>query len=173
MTCRGSRRNTKDKATDIYTDSPEWLAQNIRSSRNFIRKWGHFVQHDALMKPIIPNKFNVGFWIKNCDEKMLETLEPWADNINLLDSPDDLVKKYIEQEQINTIIPLEPKFNRFKDVDVFVKIDRKTFNNEDFRVIQNLSAILDDTGEEGEYSIGNLFINIRKFRTHTNTLINL
>ncbi len=173
MTCRGSRRNTNDKAVSIYEDSPEWLAQNQRSTRNFIRKWGHFVQHDTLMKPIIPNKYDVGFWIKNCDGKMLETLEPWADFINLIDSPDDIIKPYIEKEQPNTIIPLEPKFNRYKDVDVFVKIDRKTFNNEDFRVIQNLSAILDDTGEEGEYAIGNLFINIRKFRTHTNKLINL
>ena len=57
MTCRGSRRNTVDKAKNIYEDSPEWLAQNVRSTRNFIRKWGHFVKHDALMKPIIPSKF--------------------------------------------------------------------------------------------------------------------
>jgi len=125
------------------------------------------------MKPVVPNKYNVGFWISNCNFDLLDNLEPWADYINLLDTPDDLVKKYIEHEQINTIIPLEPKFNRFKDADVFVKIDRKTFNNEDFRVIQNLSAILDDTGEEGEYSIGNLFINIRKYRTHTDKLIKL
>jgi len=173
MTCRGSRRNTNDKAVDIHTDSPEWLAQNQRSTRNFIRKWGHFVMHDNLMKPIVPNKYNVGFWISDCNFDLLHNLEPWADYINLLDTPDDLVKKYIEHEQINTIIPLEPKFNRFKEADVFVKIDRKTFNNEDFRVIQNLSAILDDTGEEGEYSLGNLFINIRKYRTQTDKLIKL
>ena len=173
MTCRGSRRNTNDKAVDIHTDSPEWLAQNQRSTRNFIRKWGHFVMHDNLMKPVVPNKYNVGFWISDCNFDLLHNLEPWADYINLSDTPDDLVKKYIEHEQINTIIPLEPKFNRFKDADVFVNIDRKTFNNEDFRVIQNLSAILDDTGEEGEYSIGNLFINIRKYRTHTDKLIKL
>ena len=64
MTCRGSRRNTNDKAINIYEDSPEWLAQNMRSTRNFIRKWGHFVMHDNLMKPIVPNKYNVGFIIK-------------------------------------------------------------------------------------------------------------
>ncbi len=29
MTCRGSRRNTVDKAKNIYEDSPEWLAQNV------------------------------------------------------------------------------------------------------------------------------------------------
>jgi glycosyltransferase involved in cell wall biosynthesis len=65
MTCRGSRRNTVDKAKNIYEDSPEWLAQNQRSTRNFIRKWGHFVKHDSLMKPIIPPKYDIGFIIKN------------------------------------------------------------------------------------------------------------
>ena len=56
---------------------------------------------------------------------------------------------------------------------IFSPQSTKTFNNEDFRVIQNLSAILDDTGEEGEYSLGNLFINIRKYRTQTDKLIKL
>jgi glycosyltransferase involved in cell wall biosynthesis len=173
MTCRGSRRNVKDKAKNIYEDSPEWLAQNQRSTRNFIRKWGHFVLHDPFMKPIVPNKYNVGFWIKDCDINLLYNLEPWAEDINLVDTTDDLVKAYIDQEQVNTIIPLEAKFNRYRDVDIFVKIDRKTFTNDDFNIIQQLSQILDQTEGEGEYSIGNLFINIRKYRNHTDKLINL
>ena len=61
MTCRGSRRNTHDGAVNIQTDNPEWLEQNERSSRNFIRKWGHFVKHDSYMKPIIPPKYDIGF----------------------------------------------------------------------------------------------------------------
>ena len=65
MTCRGSRRNTVDKATSIYQDSPEWLAQNIRSTKNFIRKWGHFVKHDQYMKPIIPPKYDIGIKLVN------------------------------------------------------------------------------------------------------------
>jgi hypothetical protein len=63
MTCRGSRRNVLDKAKNIYEDSPEWLAQNQRSTRNFIRKWGHFVKHDSLMKPIVPPKYNNRYYI--------------------------------------------------------------------------------------------------------------
>ena len=173
MTCRGSRRNTVDKATDIYTDSPEWLAQNKRSTRNFIRKWGHFVMHDNLMKPIVPNKYNVGIWIHNCTYSLLETLEPWADYINVLELDNKEVDRYIENEQPNTVIPIGAKINTFKQVDVFVKVDSKTFTSEDFKILQQLSQILDDSGAEGAFELGNLFINIRNYRVHTQNLINL
>ena len=43
----------------------------MRSTRNFIRKWGHFVKHDALMKPIIPPKYDIGFIIKKINFKVI------------------------------------------------------------------------------------------------------
>ncbi len=79
LTSRGSRRNTLDKAVNVYTDSPEWLAQNRRSTRNFIRKWGHFVMHDALLVPIVPPKYNIGIILSNADLKLIDALEPWCD----------------------------------------------------------------------------------------------
>jgi glycosyltransferase involved in cell wall biosynthesis len=173
MTCRGSRRNTNDKAVNIHTDSPEWLAQNQRSTRNFIRKWGHFVKHDSLMKPIVPNKYNVGIWIHNCNFNLLSALEPWGDSINVVEMSDKEVTKYINSEQPNTVIPIGPKINTFKKVDVFVKVDGKTFNNNDFEYIQQLSQILDESGAPGQFELGNLFINIREFRTYTENLIKL
>ena len=173
MTCRGSRRNVKDKAKNIYEDSPEWLAQNERSTRNFIRKWGHFVMHDTLMKPVVPNKYNVGFWIHNCNQTLLHALEPWADYINVLEMPDEDVTKYINKEQPNTAIPIRAKINTFKKVDVFVKIDAKTFTADDYSLIQQLSQILDDSGAVGSFELGNLFINIIELKTYTKNLIEL
>ncbi len=173
MTCRGSRRNTNDKAVNIHTDSPEWLAQNQRSTRNFIRKWGHFVKHDTLMKPIVPNKYNVGIWIHNCNFNLLSALEPWGDYINVLEMDDKEVDRYINKEQPNTVIPIGPKINTFKKVDVFVKVDGETFNNNDYENIQHLSEILDDSGAIGTFELGNLFINIRELRTYTKNLIKL
>ncbi len=79
LTSRGSKRNTLDKAVNVYTDSPEWLAQNRRSTRNFIRKWGHFVMHDALLVPIVPPKYNIGIILSNADLKLIDALEPWCD----------------------------------------------------------------------------------------------
>ena len=172
MTCRGSRRNTNDKAVNIYTDSPEWLAQNMRSTRNFIRKWGHFVMHDALMKPIVPNKYNVGIRIENATPQLLHTLEPWCDNIYV----DMEVQDYIKQEQVNTVINLEERVHTTRQLvlnDVVVEIDGTKFNNNDFALIQKLSQILDDSGAVGKFELGNLFINVSDYKTYTDTLIKL
>ena len=172
MTCRGSRRNTNDKAINIYEDSPEWLAQNMRSTRNFIRKWGHFVMHDNLMKPIVPNKYNVGFIIKNCNSDLLHALEPWCDNI-YVDIPYD---DYIKNEQPNTLINLSTRilpYDNEKNNNILINIDGKKLDNNDMVNIQRLSRIFDDSGQIGEFNLGNLFINIVEFKTYTETLIKL
>ena len=172
MTCRGSRRNVKDKAKNIYEDSPEWLAQNARSTRNFIRKWGHFVMHDTLMKPIVPNKYNVGFVIKNCTEDILFNLEPWCDNI-YVDIP---YSNYVKEEQNNTLINLSNRvlpFDNEKNNDIIINIDGSKLDQNDFINLQRLSRIFDDSGQVGEFNLGNLFINIVQLKTYTETLIKL
>ena len=175
MTSRGSRRNTLDKAKNIYEDSPEWLAQNQRSTRNFIRKWGHFVMHDALMKPIVPNKYDVGFLIKNCNKNLLGALEPWCDNIYV----DCDFVSYVLEEQPNTKIDLQDRVKGQdialapRDNDIIVEIDSTKFDNNDFNTIQKLSQILDQQGETGKFKLGNLFITINKVDTYTNNLIKL
>ena len=172
MTCRGSRRNTKDKAVSIYEDSPEWLAQNMRSTRNFIRKWGHFVMHDSLMKPIVPPKYNVGFKVTNCTPELLYSLEPWADTIDT-DLPATLTSKYINEEQVNTIIDLDERVNVNKYSDIVVHIDGKTFNNPDFGVIQQLSQIIKQSGQPGNFELGNIKIVINRMKEYQNNLIEL
>jgi len=172
MTCRGSRRNTNDKAVSIYEDSPEWLAQNMRSTRNFIRKWGHFVMHDRLMKPVVPNKYNVGIRITNATPELLKTLEPWCDDIFV----DIDIEAYIEAEQVNTVIDLRERVHTTKQLvlnDIVVETDGSKFNNNDFNIIQKFSQILDDSGKVGEFELGNLFIRINKLETYTKELINL
>jgi len=177
MTCRGSRRNTKDKAVNIYQDSPEWLAQNMRSTRNFIRKWGHFVKHDPLMKPIIPPKYNIGFIVKNCNSQLLEVLEPWCDTIYVDDSSDKaMIDNYISLEAPNTIIDLNERLKPFdneKNNEILIQIDGSTFTHQDFHIIQQLSEIIKDSGEVGEFQLGNLFINIIQMNEYQNNLIKL
>jgi len=172
MTCRGSRRNVNDKAKNIYEDSPEWLEQNMRSTRNFIRKWGHFVMHDTLMKPIIPNKYDVKIKVRNAKWSLLFNLEPWCDKIDV-DLPKEMVKEYVKKEQNNTLFNLTEKVNYFDDCDVEVQVDGKTFDDQDFSYIQNLSKILDDSGAVGEFQLGNLFIIVKELKTYTDKLIKL
>jgi len=171
MTCRGSRRNIKDKATSIYEDSPEWLAQNMRSTRNFIRKWGHFVMHDNLMKPIVPPKYNVGIVVSNANMNLIEALEPWCDCLCV----DIDFDSYIEKEQVNTVIDLSKRINKQPSCnsDIVVNIDGQRFSNDDFIYIQKLSQILKDSGKVGEFNLGNLSITIKSLTEYTDKLIHL
>jgi glycosyltransferase involved in cell wall biosynthesis len=172
MTCRGSRRNTVDKAKNIYEDSPEWLAQNQRSTRNFIRKWGHFVKHDTLMKPIVPPKYDIEFRIFNSNLNLLTVLEPWCNKI-YVDNP-SLVEPYIQQEQPNTQIDLSNRINiEGVNSEIIVRIDGNTFNQQDFQIIQQLTEIIQDSGQIGKFKLGNLEISIQGMTEYQNGLINL
>ena len=172
MTSRGSRRNTLDKAKNIYEDSPEWLAQNMRSTRNFIRKWGHFVMHDALLNPIVPPKYNVGVVLKNAKEILLNAIEPWTDNIYV----DIDFSNYIKTEQTNTIIDLSKRVLSIDSEvtnDIVLTIDCNTFKDEDFIYIQKLSRIIQDSGQIGKFQLGNVNIEIKKMTEYTKDLIKL
>jgi glycosyltransferase involved in cell wall biosynthesis len=185
MTCRGSRRNTIDKAKNIYEDSPEWLEQNMRSTRNFIRKWGHFVKHDQYMKPIVPSKYDIGLIIKNCNLNLLRELEPWCSTVYC----DEQFKigryqDYIEMEQINTqydlqerILPIDNK----KQNGVIIEVDGNRFSQEDFEYITKLSEILDADeqlreelihfSDDPEFELGNMKITVNSLNTIEQELI--
>ena len=175
MTCRGSRRNTLDKAKNIYEDSPEWLAQNQKSTRNFIRKWGHFVMHDPTLIPIVPPKYSVGIIITNCNAQLLELLEPWGENV-YIDSYDLLSIPYFEKEKNNTTYDLSRRvlpYDNEKNNEILVEVDPISFNQEDFTNIQRFSQIIQHNGETGSFELGNLKINIIQMNEYQNTLINL
>ena len=175
MTCRGSRRNTLDKAKNIYEDSPEWLAQNMRSTRNFIRKWGHFVKHDRYMKPIIFPKYDIGFIVKNCTKKLIFGLEPWCNNLYV----DSEYTEYIKLEQPNTKFNLKNRIKPYdneKNNEILVEIDGNIFTQEDAQYIEQLPEILadsvfleEDMGEQ--FEVGNLKLTIFNINTYEKDLI--
>ena len=174
MTCRGSRRNTVDKAKNIYEDSPEWLEQNQRSTRNFIRKWGHFVKHDTLMKPIVPPKYDIGIILEVNSQELLNVLEPWCSNI-YCGVGIDLRQNYIAKEQPNTIMDLSKRvlpYNNKKNNEILVTVNNK-FTQQDFQYIQQLSEILTDSGEPGFHGeLGNITVEIfEKMNTYEKDLI--
>ena len=178
MTCRGSRRNTADKAKNIYEDSPEWLAQNKRSTRNFIRMWGTMVRHDIYMKPIIPHKYNIGIRLDNAAAwpDLLELLEPHCDNIYLGTGDSDLIKQYIENEQPNTDFDLTQRIHQNvdkEDIDdnIIIYVDGRNFNEQDYHCISNIADIISDSGEVGEFGISNIKLNIKNLDTFEHKLI--
>jgi len=176
MTCRGSRfadgaqRNPNGEVFMKNRETDEWLAQNQKSTRNFIRKWGHFCKHDKFMKPIIPSKYNIGFVIASCNTSLLHALEPWCDAIYI----DIDHSEYIEREQPNTQFDLDSKIfsvHAEKDNDIEVFMNGNTFNQVDYQYIQQLSEIIGDSGELGTFNLGNLEITINNLKRCEKNLI--
>jgi glycosyltransferase involved in cell wall biosynthesis len=158
LTCRGSRFNPT--LTAIGKDSEEWQQQNVKSSRNFIRKWGHFVKHNDFMKPVVPNRYNIGFVALNCDEYRVALLEPWCDALYT----DVDYTRYIAAEQKNTKFDLKKKLKQYDEPklnDVVVTFDANKISNQSFEFFNMLQLMLEDSGQVGnlEYDIFKLQIN--------------
>ena len=177
MTCRGSRfadgakRNPDGQVFMKNRETDEWLKQNNKSTREFIRKWGHYCLHDKFMKPIIPSKYDIGFIVNNIHKQLIEVLEPWCSTMYTDDSYMPIAD-YIENE--DTSFDMNAKFKPLgneKQNEVLVEIDGNTFNQDDLNYIQNISAIIQDSGEIGQFELGNLQITINKLNTYENKLI--
>jgi hypothetical protein len=170
MTCRGSRFNPE--LTTPGKNSPEWEMQNMISTRNFIRKWGHFVKHDNLMNPIVPSKYNVAFVIYNCTEDLLGLLEPWCDKIYV-----DNKFNYIDHEQPNTKFDLSKRVLYINENDpegendIVIEFNGKNFRQSSFNIIQNLSEIITDSGEIGTFELDCFKITIQTLETYEHELI--
>ena len=182
MTSRGSRfkdgamRNPAGQVFMKGRESTEWLEQNVRSTRNFIRKWGHMVKHDEMMYPIIPPKYNVGFVVHNCDTNMLKELEPWCSDIygDWVGHKGYGVNKYIEEEQPNTAFDLSKKIHSQHiepKNDIVVEFDCRQLNSNNFQAIVNLSEMLEDSGSIGEMEYEIFKFKIKSLDTYEKDLI--
>jgi glycosyltransferase involved in cell wall biosynthesis len=182
MTSRGSRfkngamRNPAGQVFMKGRESSEWLTQNVKSTRNFIRKWGHMVQHDRLLHPIIPPKYNVGFVVENCTTEMLKELEPWCSDIygDWVGHKGFGVNQYIEDEQKNTKYLLGSKIHsqHIEPVnDVVVSFDCQLLNANNFQILVNLSSILQDSGEIGTMELEIFKLEIKSLNTYEKELI--
>ena len=179
MTCRGSRfadgakRNPNGEVFMKNRETDEWLKQNQKATKEFIRKWGHFVKHDQFLKPIIPSKYDIGFIINNSNLQLIEALEPWCSTVYCDEQfVVGRVSDYVENEI--TSFDLYEKFKPYgneKQNNILVEINGKLFNQQDFQVIQQLPEMLDDSGEIGEFELGNLKVTIIILNTYEKELI--
>ena len=182
MTSRGSRfkdgalRNPAGQVFMKGRESDEWLKQNVRSTRNFIRKWGHMVKHDEMMYPYVPPKYDIGFKAYNCNINLLRELEPWCSKI-YLDYGSDYMHEYRKEEQPNTEFDLTEKIKMYgnddltKRHDIIVEFDCNQLNSNNFQTIVNLSEILQESGEVGEMEYEIFKFYIQSLKTYEKDLI--
>ena len=170
FTSRGSRFN-KHAGGATGKNSEEWLYTTTKNMRNFIRKWGTVVQHDQLMKPVISPKYDIGFIVKNSNSNLLAGLEPWCSTLYIDSS---LIKSYVETEKSNTTIDLYDRIKPYdneKQNQILIEIDGSNFDEQDYQNIQQLPPIIYDSGELGEFELGNLKISIFNLQTYEKDLI--
>ena len=176
FTSRGSRFN-KHAGGGACKNSNEWLHTTTKNGNEFIRKWGHFVMHDELMKPIIPPKYNIAYIVKNCPSQLLTTLEPWCDRIYIENK--DMVDIYINQEQKNTLFNLskrvfiESNNDPIGENDIVVEFDATQLTQQNFQLLQQLSSIIKESGEIGEFELDIFKITINHLKEYQNNLIKL
>jgi len=169
MTSRGSRFNTFSGGAP-GKNSEEWLYTTTKNERNFIRKWGTSIQHDSLMKPIVSPKYKIGFKIKNCNEDILRFLEPWCDHTFV----DCNFTNYLLKEKSHTTYNLTSRvldYNESCHDNIIVEINALQFTRQDYETVSKLSDILHDSGDIGEFELGNLKITINSLETYENKLI--
>lgn len=172
FTSRGSRFN-KHAGGGAGKNSEEWLYTTNKNARNFIRKWGHFVKHDPLMKPIIPPLYDIGFVVKNCNMQALEILEPWCSTI-YFENYNAMAPEYIKKEQPNTLYGLIDRLRPYdneKNNEILVSFDASKLTQSSFQIIQQLPEIIKESGEIGVFELDIFNVEIIQINEYQNSLI--
>jgi GT2 family glycosyltransferase len=140
----------------------------LQSNRNYIRKWGSRTEAP---------KYNIAFVARNCTLPMLETLEPWCDRIYIDDYLHNIIDAYLDIEQPKTAYDLTKRVLRIDsndpagENDIVVVFDAGRLNTQNFQLIQQLAAIIADTGEIGEFEIDCFRISIFSLEQQQDQLI--
>jgi glycosyltransferase involved in cell wall biosynthesis len=168
LTCRGHRWTEQVGRDDDY-----FKQVSEKAGRNYLRKWGSWIKNNEWQYPIILPKYNIAFRVENCSQDLLRLLEPCCDRIY----SDAEWMKYITLEQPKTKYDLRKRCHSLTDIDrydyddIVVEIDGKRFTQQDYNFIENLSAIIQDSGEVGMFQLGNLKISIMNIQDLVNELI--
>lgn len=176
LTCRGGQ--FQDGIESVTKDAFFHEMKN-KAFKNYLRKWGSWIRNDEYQYPSIPHKYNVAFVIKHCNFQMLEVLEPWCDRIYLEDDMQVITDSYIQKEQSNTTYDLKKRVLNLGsnypegENDIVVVFDGHKFTNESYRIIQNLSDIITESGEVGTFELDIFKITINSLETYEHTLIKL
>ena len=141
----------------------EWQKEMQNSTREFIRKWGTGVQHDALMKPIVTPFYDKALVIKNATLELLELLEPYVTNVHT----DKYLKEYLDKEAHNTEYTLGWRLREYTEIpnnDIVIFINGDTFTQADFNIFAQLSRVFEEQKPtSGTFDIGNIKIKVNKY----------
>jgi glycosyltransferase involved in cell wall biosynthesis len=177
LTCRGGQ--FQDGIEHVTKDTAFHQMKNT-AARNYLRKWGSWIKNDEYQHPIILPKYNIQSIIKNCNEHLLEVLEPWFSCVYIETDLPEIVYKYYQKEHANTKYDLATRIKLFDknlfsmdNIDILVEIDGAKFTQNTFNIIQQLPDIITESGSVGEFELDNLRITITNMNTYEQELVHL
>jgi glycosyltransferase involved in cell wall biosynthesis len=172
LTCRGHRWTEQLGQDDEY-----YKNACHKASRNYLRKWGSWIKNNEYQYPIITPKYNIAFVVRNCTLPLLETLEPWCDRIYIEDDMHVIIDSYIYSEQLKTAYDLMKRVlhighnDPHGENDIVVEFDATRLTQQNFQYIQQLAAIIKDSGAIGEFEIDIFKITIYSLEEQQDNLI--
>lgn len=171
LTCRGHRWTDKIGENDDY-----FKIVSERARKNYMRKWGSWIQNDEFQYPIITPKYNIAFKITNCTYQLLEALEPLCDRI-YTDCPHS--SEYVKKEQPNTDYDLTKRVleadlnDPIAENDIVVEFDARKLTQRHFELLQALPKIIKDSGEIGTFELEDFTITINNIEEYQDNLVKL
>jgi hypothetical protein len=146
---------------------------------NFIQPWNSLVYHltgrGAGSFDGDPERHKK--WKDDMNKSTLAFIKKWGQNVNHTNLMKPIIypvyKKSIKilnpQPQLEEV--LEPWFNGGEDI--IIEVDGNTFTQQDFLYIQQLNSIVKDSGEIGEFELGNIKVKINSLNEYQDSLIRL
>lgn len=165
LTCRGHRWTD-----EIGKDDDYFKNASAKAARNYIRKWGSWIENDEYQRPILKPRYDIGIVVENCDANLLLSLEPWFNNIYVDQS---IIADYIEYEQPKTDLILEARVRPIdepKQNDILIYFDAK--DNVDLTIIPNIQVIIRESVDAaGTYEYNGLKIDVLQMVDHTDKMM--
>jgi len=165
LTCRGHRWTE-----EIGKDDDYFKNASAKAARNYIRKWGSWIDNDEYQRPILKPRYDIGIVVENCDTNLLLSLEPWFNNIYVDQS---IIADYIEYEQPKTDLILEARVRPIdepKQNDILIYFDAK--DNVDLNIVPNIQVIIRESVDAvGTYEYNGLKIDVLQMVDHTDKMM--
>ena len=165
LTCRGHRWTD-----EIGKDDDYFKNASAKAARNYLRKWGSWIENDEYQRPILKPRYDIGVVIENCTADLLNWIEPWFNNTYVDQS---LIAEYIKHEQPKTDLILEARVRPIeepKQNDIIIYFDAK--DNVDPNVIANIQVIIRESVDTvGTYEYEGFKIDVATLTDHTDKMM--
>ena len=165
LTCRGHRWTD-----EIGKDDDYFKNASAKAARNYIRKWGSWIENDEYQLPILKPRYDIGLVVENCTLDLLNSLEPWFNNIYVDQS---IIADYIKHEQPKTDLILEARvlsIEEPKQNDILIYFDAK--ENVDLNIVPNIQVIIRESVDAvGTYEYEGFKIDVLQMVDHTDKMM--